>query len=164
MDLVRIMAKKIALAFSLVIDKTKPLVLDENDKIEELCDWEAFDIHNKPRPTIVPDHNVTVNNKINEVKVIKSNDDVIQKKKKDQSVSEAFDPDEIIDLRTYTFEDYDNDSLGGSDSESVCSIQPYSLSDDESDLQREKLPVQLTDCCANLRKGDQPDLVSSFDV
>ena len=96
------------------------------------------------------------------MKVIKTNDDVIQKKKKDQSVSEAFDPDEIIDLRTYTFEDYDDDSLGGSDSESVCSIQPYSLSDDESDLQREKLPMQLTDCCANLRKGDQPDLVSSF--
>jgi telomere length regulation protein len=160
------MAKKIALAFSLVIDQKNPLLLDETDKIEDLCDWETCDMRMKAG-SIEGQHleqDATLNNKISETKVKKATDNAMKKKKKYEPVSEAFDPDEVIDLRTYTshIDDNDDDSFGGSDSESVCSIQPYSLSDDESDLQREKFPMQLNDCCVNLRKGDQPELVGSF--
>ena len=39
------MAKKVALAFSLVVDPANPLLLDEGDTVENLCRWEELEPH-----------------------------------------------------------------------------------------------------------------------
>lgn len=162
LHLVRLMAKKVALEFSLVIDQANPLLLDEDDKVEDLCDWKVFDSHG-PSPIItniseVTEKNDELDKNKDKEKDTKCVEDEKKKVKKAKRVLEPYDPDEVIDLRTYRVSD-DDESLS-SDSKSECSLEPYDLSDDESDLHRDKLPMQLRDCAANLRKGDDPDLVS----
>ncbi|KAI5083844.1 hypothetical protein GOP47_0000013 [Adiantum capillus-veneris] len=151
-QLVRLMAKKVALAFSLVVDPANPLLLDEDDKVEDLADWEVLDTYGS---STVTEDNFDVRNEGKS----KSADTVngTKKVKKDKGVSEAYDPDEVVDLRAYRFSD--DDGSDESDSESECSLKPYDLSDDESDLYKGKYPAQLRDCSADLRKGDQPDVV-----
>lgn len=169
LHLVRMMAKRIALEFSLVVDQTNPLLLDEDDRVEDLCDWGVLDSH---RSRLVITEQSDLNTK---KESMGENTDSIKKKsgddngtrkqprmkgKKDLPASEGYDPDEVIDLRTYSLDDFSDDhNIDSSDLESECSLQPYDLSDDESDLHRDNFPMQLSDCAANLRKGDEPDLV-----
>ncbi|MCO5612769.1 hypothetical protein L7F22_067039 [Adiantum nelumboides] len=149
---VRLMAKKVALALSLVIDPTNPLLLDEDDKAEDLVDWEALNTH-EPSLNTEDKLEVRTSKESNFTDALNEG----KKVKKAKDVSQAYDPDEVIDLRTYRFSD--DDGSNKSDSESACSLEPYDLSDNELDLHKDKYPAQLRDCAANLRKGDQPDVV-----
>ena len=55
----------------------------------------------------------------------------------------------------------DSSSDIGSDTEG--SLQPYDMSDDESELERRKLPSQLRECAANLQKSDDPEAVGALE-
>eukprot|EP00249_Psilotum_nudum_P015616 c25430_g1_i1 orf=372-3560(-) len=171
LPLVRQMAKRVAFALSVVINPSNPLFLDENDQMEDLCDWEELGLDKMSRtkkeanlsPGLghkeMPDKTKADDQSLNDQKLF---DDVTRKKeekaRKKRLAMEAYDPDEVIDLETYITERH-LDEETGTDSESETSLQPYDLSDDESDLERGKIPVQLSDCAANLRKRDEPDKV-----
>ncbi|KAH7441907.1 hypothetical protein KP509_03G061400 [Ceratopteris richardii] len=160
---VRKIAKKVALAFSLLVDETNPLLLDEVDNVEDLCDWEVPDTEGE---NIIARDNSAVEQQKDYSHESKSAVDPVEpakeerKMKKVKHLSEPYDPDEVIDLRTFrSFEDDEADSSENKDSESECSLEPYDLSDDESDIHKNKFPMQLRDCAANLRKGDEPEVV-----
>lgn len=163
LHLVRLMAKKVALEFSLLIDQLNPLLLDEDDSVEDLSDWKVFGscepssiITNSPAVNEDKDDLVKNKEKEKDTKFVEDE----KKVKKAKRVLEPYDPDEVIDLQTYKASD-DDDEWTSNDSESECSLEPYDLSDDESDLRQEKFPMQLRDCITNLRKGDDPDLVEN---
>lgn len=174
LPLVRAMAKRVALAFSLVIDQANPLLIDEDDKVEDLSDWDQLA---SDRPGVGKkqvEHRLPKLESLPKNEVLENDMDVIPKDKNqvpDQEISskhgkvkkvksdlQAYDPDEVIDLGTYVSDGF-SDEDAGSESGSDTSLQPYDLSDDESDLERDKLPMKLSDCAVNLRKGDQPELV-----
>lgn len=73
------------------------------------------------------------------------------------------DPDEIVDPAALCnehcyAEDSDDTESSNSEASSESALQPYDMSDDNTDLKR-KFP-QLTDIVAALRKSDDPDGVS----
>lgn len=51
--------------------------------------------------------------------------------------------------------DIDNDSEG--------SLQPYNMSNNESKLERCKLPSQLKECATNLQKSNDPDALRALE-
>ena len=55
------------------------------------------------------------------------------------------------------------DSSSDIDSDTEGSLQPYDMSDDDSELEKRKLPSQLRQCAANLRKPDDPDAVRALE-
>ena len=87
----------------------------------------------------------------------------LKSKNKKVSEYEFVDPDEIIDPATLNYEsvsdkdDNDNDSEN-SDISSNSSLQPYDLSDDDTDLKRKI--SQLVDVVGALRKPDDAEGVS----
>ncbi|KAI4343658.1 hypothetical protein L6164_010980 [Bauhinia variegata] len=91
----------------------------------------------------------------------KGTDVSVKGKKKKLLEFNVPDPDEIIDpasLNLESFSDDDDDDDSGSensDASSDSSLQPYDLSDDDSDLKRKF--SQLTDVVAALRKSDDAD-------
>ena len=83
---------------------------------------------------------------------------------------EEDDPDEVVNLREESsswLADEEEEGSAAADSDtddddSEGSLQPYDMSDDESELEQRKLPSQLRECAANLRKSDDPDAVSAL--
>ncbi|KAG0595135.1 hypothetical protein M758_UG142600 [Ceratodon purpureus] len=51
------------------------------------------------------------------------------------------------------------DSSSDIDSDTEGSLQPYDMPDDESELEKRKIPSQLRKCAASLPKPDDPDAV-----
>lgn len=81
---------------------------------------------------------------------------------------EEDDPDAVVNLGqddATWLEDAEGsaaDSSSDIDSDNEGSLQPYDMSDDESELERRKLPSQLRECAANLRKTDDFDAVRAL--
>lgn len=164
------MASNVALAFSKVIDPKNPLYLDESC-IGETIDWE-FGL-NKPEKGTLSTHDCTEKD-INETKTltisepekdlnytrIDGKDKNMRGENKKLSQFKVLDPDEIIDPATLNCEsasdkDEDDDASENSDSSSDSSLQPYDLTDDDTDLKR-KLS-QLVDVVGALRKSDDAE-------
>ncbi|GLT29900.1 hypothetical protein SLA2020_047330 [Shorea laevis] len=169
--LVRKMASSIALAFSKVIDPKNPLFLDEASCNEEYIDWEfgltapkkgTLSISNRMEKhtdeiktsitsELAKNSKYETNNRVND------NEKCISKK---LSVYELVDPDEIIDPAMLTCESVsdgngEDNASENSDSSSDSSLQPYDLTDDDTDLRRNL--SQLVDVIGALRKSDDAD-------
>ncbi|KAK9673020.1 hypothetical protein RND81_12G140500 [Saponaria officinalis] len=164
-DLVRKMACSIALVFSKVIDPNNPLYLDDSFK-EENVDWEFG----------LAIANITNRNSENKEIAAPSSDTVqklevdhegesiqgrkVNAAKKRSSKCKLVDsldviaPSTLNDELLFSEEEDGNlseDSEGSSDS----SLQPYDLTDDDTDLK--KKISQLVDIVGALRKTDDPD-------
>lgn len=169
--LVRKMAGSVALAFSKVIDPKNPLYLDDSCS-GDIIDWEfglatadkgnldtsdctEKDVLKSKASISAPerDLNHTANRGI-------SNN--VKSKTKKLSEFKFVDPDEIIDPVTLNNElgsdiddDDDDNASENSESSSDSSLQPYDLSDDDTDLKRKF--SQLVDVVGALRKSDDVD-------
>jgi telomere length regulation protein len=163
-DLVRKMASAVALTFSKVVDPKNPLYLD--DDCCENVDWEfgvlspkeikaplhVVESKNKPRSC---DNNSNAGEK--KAKAVKQ--DVPDIKPKIVEIN-SIDHDQISDTVTNgQFEEEECDEKSMSiDACSDSSLEPYDLSDDDTDLQKKF--SHLSDIAAALRKPDDPDGVS----
>ncbi|XP_061954022.1 uncharacterized protein LOC133676367 [Populus nigra] len=168
--LIRKMASNIALVFSQVIDPKNPLYLDDNC-FGETIDWEFG--FTKPEKDTPSNHNHTekhtdetkrLSTSQTEKDLNYSTNQGRGKSEKSESKKlsqfKLLDPDEIIDLATLNYgsasdEDEDEAASENSDSSSDSSLQPYDLTDDDTDLKR-KL-TQLVDVVGALRKSDDAD-------
>ena len=170
--LVRKMASSVALVFSRVIDPKNPLYLDDSCTGEAI-DWEFGLITSKEETLGTTDCTgkgidvITSATRMLEKDLNHTADDgtgsKLKSKNKKVSEYESIDPDKIIDPATLNYEsvsdkdDNDNDSEN-SDISSNSSLQPYDLSDDDSDLKRKI--SQLVDVVGALRKPDDAEGVS----
>ncbi|XP_027352820.1 telomere length regulation protein TEL2 homolog isoform X2 [Abrus precatorius] len=168
--LVRKMASCVALALSKIIDPKNPLYLDDSCSGETI-DWEfEFTVSNKG--TLVASNctdKSVEGTKISPVSGPMRDSDSPSNKERSISVKgkekfldfHVLDPDEILDPAALNLEsDIDNEDDDDSASEnsyssSDSSLQPYDLSDDDSDLKRKF--SQLADVVAALRKSDDAD-------
>lgn len=163
--LVRKMGSTIALAFSRVVDPAKPLYLE--DICCEKIDWEFGLISLTKKPYA---HGISIKNaelKISNRDTDHANFDKKQKNVKDKGRQNKIKilevrknvPDESIDLALLNSGHVDNevsdDESKNSEASSDSSLQPYDLSDDDTDLQNRF--SQLVDVSAALRKPDNPD-------
>lgn len=160
-SLVRRMASSIALVFSKVIDPSNPLYLDDTCK-EETINWEFTSANTDKAGEPISDGKETDINQDKGYKDAKDNN-------KDKKLIELtlLDPDEVIDPATLNNEvtsDVDNvdDDDDDDETSSESSLQPYNLSDDDSDLKKNF--SQLVDVVGALRKSDDADGVSCFHI
>ncbi|XP_065873767.1 uncharacterized protein [Euphorbia lathyris] len=164
--LVRKMASTVALVFSKVIDPKNPLYLDDSCR-EETIDWE-FGLtkpENSTLSTSIGNEKTEVLTTLEPAKDFNSSiHDKRGKKMKGESNNlsqfKLIDPDEIIDPATLNYgsassEDEEDNASESSDASSDSSLQPYDLTDDDTDLQK-KL-TQLVDVVGALRKSDDAD-------
>ncbi|THG22716.1 hypothetical protein TEA_018484 [Camellia sinensis var. sinensis] len=172
--LVRRMASRIALVFSKIIDPKNPLYLDDSCS-GEIIDWE-FGLATPAKGMLTTSQ--CIDKDINKVKPCSAllskkefnntaNSRVRNNDKAGKSKLSEFklvDPDEIIDPATLNKElvsgeeeeeEDDDDASENSDTSSDSSLQPYDLSDDDTDLKR-KLS-HLVDVVGALRKSDDAD-------
>ncbi|XP_062029874.1 uncharacterized protein LOC133745771 [Rosa rugosa] len=161
--LVRKMASSVALVFSKVIDPKNPLYLDDS-LTGETIDWE-FGLSTPKKGTLGTSS--CLEEGINKSKISKTSvleDGLNHKasgKSKSRKLSETklVDPDEIIDPVTLNYDSVsdedDNNDSEDSDVSSDSSLQPYDLSDDDTDLKRKF--SQLVDVVGALRKSDDAD-------
>ncbi|KAK7302203.1 hypothetical protein RJT34_13085 [Clitoria ternatea] len=169
--LVRKMASCVALTLSKIIDPKNPLYLDDSCSGETI-DWEF--VFADPKNGTLAASNCSEKgvegSQISAVSdpVMDSDSPVTREKnislkgKKKLLDIAVLDPDEIIDLASLNLEsdviddDEDDDSASeNSYSSSDSSLQPYDLSDDDSDLKRKF--SQLADVAAALRKSEDAD-------
>ncbi|KAK2390956.1 hypothetical protein P8452_28149 [Trifolium repens] len=169
--LVRKMASNIALALSKIIDPKNPLYLEDSCN-EETIDWEfGFADPKKRTLSASNSRNIGVEEtQISTVSGSESDSGSLPNKEKGISVKgkkklldfNVLDPDEIVDPGSLNLEsdtnsevDDDDSASENSYSSSDSSLQPYDLSDDDSDLKRKI--SQLSDVVAALRKSDDAD-------
>lgn len=166
------MASNVALVFSRVIDPHNPLYLDDSC-IGETIDWELGLINSKEGTLGTTDSSEKAIDVKTSATIMLEKDlnytaddgTGTKFKSKTKKVSEYkfVDPDEIIDPVTLNYEsisdkdDNDNDSEN-SDTSSDSSLQPYDLSDDDTDLKRNF--SHLVDVVGALRKPDDAEGVS----
>ncbi|GJX70702.1 telomere length regulation protein TEL2 homolog isoform X1 [Tanacetum coccineum] len=135
--LVRKMASSVALVFSKVIDPNNPLYLDDTCT-DETIDWEFTSTNTDREGKEIDtnqekDHATTV--------LEKANEDTKNKNKHRGLIELTLvDPDEVIDPATLNNDD-DSDGENDDDSEisetsSESSLQPYDLTDDDTDLKK----------------------------
>lgn len=164
-DIVRKMGSSVALAFSKVIDPKNPLYLDDSFKGETI-DWEfGFATSNSKDKTINAMNTASIMPaKISSEGTSSRTDRKVKHTRKSLPEPKMVDPDEIIDPATLGYEtgsDYNDDDDYASESSgasSDSSLQPYDLSDDDSDL-KTKLS-HLVDVVGALRKTDDVNGVS----
>ncbi|CAI9113008.1 OLC1v1013528C1 [Oldenlandia corymbosa var. corymbosa] len=167
--LIRKMASSIALVFSKVIDPQNPLYLDDSCHDEDI-DWGFGLVKPDKRLEGRPDYQEKGENQINSsavvpAKVPKGKEDFgaghnVESTKKKTSEYKLVDPDEVIDpagLNGEMTSDAEQDDLASEDSDtsSDSSLQPYDLTDDNTDLKRRF--SQLADVVGALRKSDDID-------
>ncbi|XP_023732720.1 uncharacterized protein LOC111880521 [Lactuca sativa] len=152
---VRKMASSVALVFSKVIDPSNPLYLDDTCK-EETIDWE-FTSTNADVATSNDKETDKDQDKVHGC--ITSVSEKTYKDTKNNKLMglELIDPDEVIDPATLNNEDASDDDNDSeiSETSSESSLQPYDLSDDDSDLKKNF--SQLIDVVGALRKSDDAD-------
>ncbi|KAK7282002.1 hypothetical protein RIF29_10458 [Crotalaria pallida] len=161
--LVRKMASSVALVLSKIIDPKNPLYLDDSC-CGETIDWD-FGLAVPKKGSLEKGVEET---KISLLTGPEKDSDSPSNKEKSISVKgkkklldfNVLDPDEIVDLASLNLEpdvsDEDDDSASeNSYSSSDSSLQPYDLSDDDSDL-KTKIS-QLADVVAALRKSNDAD-------
>ncbi|KAM7475710.1 hypothetical protein LguiB_022953 [Lonicera macranthoides] len=163
--LIRKMASAVALAFSKVIDPKNPLYLDD-DCSEENIDWE-FGLATSERGATGKDisevRECTTSVPIEELKCIADSEmrSNVKGQKKKVSEFKLIDPDEVIDIVTLNIgsvsdeDDDDDDCSENSETSSESSLQPYDLTDDDTDLKRKF--SHLVDVIGALRKSDDVD-------
>ncbi|XP_077253052.1 embryo defective 2423 isoform X2 [Tasmannia lanceolata] len=161
--LVRKMASCVALAFSKVIDPKNPLYLDDSCN-EETIDWE-FGLTTLRKRIAAPSNGtetakdeVQISSSIlqNGVNGVLSGKGKTSKVDKELREFRLVDPNEIIDPATLNNDNFsDGDESQNSETLSDSSLQPYDLSDDDTDLKRNF--SQLGDIISALRKSDDPD-------
>ncbi|KAK9673044.1 hypothetical protein RND81_12G142400 [Saponaria officinalis] len=164
-DLVRKMACSIALVFSKVIDPNNPLYLDNSFK-EENVDWE-FGLATA-NPTNRNSENKEIaapsSNSVQKLEVDHEGESIRGRKvnaaKKRSSKCKLVDSLDVIAPSTLNDEllfsdEEDGNSSEDSEGSSDSSLQPYDLTDDDSDLK--KKISQLVDIVGALRKTDDPD-------
>jgi telomere length regulation protein len=170
------MANNIALALSKILDPKNPLYLEESCNGETI-DWEfGFTDPKKRTPSASNSRNIGVEEtQISTVSGSERDSGSLPNKEKGISVKgkkklldfNVLDPDEIVDPGSLNLEsdtnsevDDDDSASENSYSSSDSSLQPYDLSDDDSDLKRKI--SQLSDVVAALRKSDDADGVCLF--
>ncbi|XP_022923797.1 telomere length regulation protein TEL2 homolog [Cucurbita moschata] len=156
---IRKMASNVALVFSKVIDPKNPLYLDDSC-VGDIIDWEFRSTTRKKEnidcmigaqtTSLVQKKEATDAAKVGTGQNIRS-------KNKNIWEFKLADPDEIVDpasLNCGSISEDDNDDNESdiSDSSSDSSLQPYDLSDDDTDLKK-KLS-HLVDVVGSLRKSD----------
>lgn len=168
------MASSIALVFSKVVDPENPLYLDDNCR-EENIDWE-FGLASS-NDVLAPVNGISKNlentAKLNSIEHTQelSHVDIRETGIKPNSRNKnpfgfkLVDPDEIVDPASLnddlvSDEELDDNMSEDSDTSSDSSLQPYDLTDDDTDLKRRI--SQLVDVVGALRKTDDPDGVSVF--
>ncbi|XP_010663036.1 uncharacterized protein LOC100256409 isoform X2 [Vitis vinifera] len=168
--LVRRMASSVALVFSKVVDPKNPLHLDDSCSGETI-DWE-FGL-------VTPDKGIQVASSSTEkgIKEIENSTASVAGKELDSAVDggagnnlkdrdkklskfRLVDPDEIIDPAMLNDESTsggsdDDNASDNSESSNDSSLQPYDLSDDDTDLK--KKITQVVDVVGALRKSDDAD-------
>lgn len=169
------MTSNIALALSKIIDPKNPLYLDDSCN-EETIDWE-FEFTGTKKGTPIASNSRKKGVEETQMPTVsgsEGNSDSLTNKEKGVSVTgkkkllgfNVLDPDEIVDPASLNLEsdidDEDNDDSASENSysSSDSSLQPYDLSDDDSDLKRKI--SQLSDVAAALRKTDDADGVCLF--
>lgn len=170
-DLVRKMASTIALVFSKVIDPKNPLYLDDSCNGESI-DWEFGLTTTEKGPLSISNAEKQIDETGTSTTPMLTKDFThtadglkgsnVKSKSKKSSEFSLVDPDEIIDPATLNYksvsdENDDEDASENSDS-SDSSLQPYDLTDDDTDLKRKM--SQLVDVVGALRKSDDADGVS----
>ncbi|KAK3040594.1 hypothetical protein RJ639_026915, partial [Escallonia herrerae] len=162
---VRKMASSIAFVFSKIIDPNNPLRLDDNCT-EDNIDWE-FGLATPKKGidcTKVDNYEaegctgLEPEKEFNNTAESEMGSNVKGRKKK-VSEFKLIDPDEVIDPVTLNDESVsvygDDDASESSETTSDSSLQPYDLSDDDTDL-RKKFS-HLVDVVGALRKSDDAD-------
>ncbi|KAK6275985.1 hypothetical protein POUND7_005694 [Theobroma cacao] len=167
-DLVRKMASTIALVFSKVIDPKNPLYLDDSCNGESI-DWEFGLTTTEKGPLSISNAEKQIDETGTSTTPMLTKDFThtadglkgsnVKSKSKKSSEFSLVDPDEIIDPATLNYksvsdENDDEDASENSDS-SDSSLQPYDLTDDDTDLKRKM--SQLVDVVGALRKSDDAD-------
>ncbi|KAH1131352.1 hypothetical protein J1N35_002730 [Gossypium stocksii] len=167
-DLVRKMASTIALVFSKVVDPKNPLYLDDSCNGETI-DWEfglttfekgSLSVSNAEKQI---DETGTSTCATLSKDLARGADGAkgsgLKSKSKKSSEFSLVDPDEIIDPATLNYESVsdENDDDDASENSDSCdsSLQPYDLTDDDTDLKRKI--SQLVDVVGALRKTDDAD-------
>lgn len=163
------MASSVALVFSKVIDPKNPLYLDDSCTGDTI-DWE-FGLSTPEKVTSGTsnciqqgiDNPEASTTSVLEKDLTCSASDNGKSKNRKSYEPKLVDPDEIIDPVTLNYEsgsdDNENDDASeSSDVSSESSLQPYDLSDDDTDLKRKF--SQLVDVVAALQKSDDADGVS----
>ncbi|URE26919.1 Telomere length regulation protein [Musa troglodytarum] len=169
-DLVRKMASSVALVFSKVVDPKNPLYLD--DDCSEIIDWEfGF----KRKDVVTTDEtrkdklNATLSKDMDKDKLdatlSKITESASHAKRLKDTKHHPVDGGKLISEcrvnhcagmpnNEHASAEEDNDEGKNSDASSSDSLEPYDLSDDDTDM---KLFSQLGDIAAALRKPDDPD-------
>ncbi|XP_048137523.1 telomere length regulation protein TEL2 homolog isoform X2 [Rhodamnia argentea] len=165
--LIRKMASSIALAFSKVIDPKNPLYLDDSFSGESI-DWE-FGLGTSKYSALPTSNSQTkgiheTKTSVGTVDMTEFNDIAtdgqegdLKNERKKLSEYKMIDPDEIIDPASLELErgsDFENMSES-SDASNDTSLEPYDLTDDQTDLKRRF--SQLVDVVTALRKTDDVD-------
>ncbi|XWS51359.1 hypothetical protein CRYUN_Cryun12cG0170100 [Craigia yunnanensis] len=167
-DLVRKMASTIALVFSKVVDPKNPLYLDDSCNGDSI-DWE-FGLTTAEKGTLsISNAEKHIDETGTSTTLTLTKDFThpadggkgsnVKSKSKKSSEFSLVDPDEIVDPATLNYESAsdgndDKDASENSDS-SDDSLQPYDLTDDDTDLKRKI--SQLVDVVGALRKSDDAD-------
>jgi telomere length regulation protein len=163
-DLVRKMASAVALTFSKIVDPKNPLYLD--DDCSENVDWEFGVL--SPKRIKAPSHDVELGSKSKPCSRDENRRNASEKKAKairhdisDNRVKiveiKSLDSDEMSGAAT-NFEEHCDEESMDIDASSDSSLEPYDLSDDDTDLQKNF--THLSDLAAALRKPDDLDGVS----
>lgn len=165
-DLIRKMASAIALTFSKVVDPKNPLYLD--DDCCENVDWEFVVL--SPKEIKAPSHDVELSKPKPSFRENKRHTGEKKAKaiKHDISDNRA----KIIEIKSLDSDEISGPAMNGHFEEEVCdeesmnidassdsSLEPYDLSDDDTDLQKKF--TQLGDLATALRKPDDLDGVEN---
>lgn len=93
-----------------------------------------------------------------------------RREQREKMALEEDDPDAVVNLGQDDDAAWLGEAEGSADdlscdmdSDTEGSLQPYDMSDDESELEKRKLPSQLRECAANLRKSDDPEVVRALE-
>ncbi|KAL9225128.1 hypothetical protein vseg_001086 [Gypsophila vaccaria] len=164
-DLIRKMACSIALVFSKVIDANNPLYLDDSFR-EENVDWEfglatanITNQNSENKEIAAPPSNSLQNLEVDHGGK-NSRGRKVNATKQRSAKCVLVDPDDVIapaklnDELLFS-EEEDGNSSEDSEGSSDSSLQPYDLTDDDTDLK--KKISQLVDIVGALRKTDDPD-------
>ncbi|XP_040376672.1 telomere length regulation protein TEL2 homolog isoform X2 [Oryza brachyantha] len=165
-DLIRKMASAIALTFSKIVDPNNPLYLDEN--CLENVEWDFGVL--SPKEITAP-KDVEHRSKL-KASLPENKKHVAEKKAKAIKHGISDNRAKIVEIKSLDSCETSGHAMNGDFEEEECdeermnidassesSLEPYDLSDDDTDLQKKF--TQLTDLAAALRKPDDPDGVEN---
>uniref|UniRef100_A0A0E0CMW7 protein-serine/threonine phosphatase n=1 Tax=Oryza meridionalis TaxID=40149 RepID=A0A0E0CMW7_9ORYZ len=166
-DLIRKMASAIALTFSKVVDPNNPLYLDDN--CCENVEWDFGVL--SPKEITAPSKDVELISKL-KPSLPENKKHAGERRAKAIKHDTSDNRAKIIEIKSLDscetsgpavnghFEEEECDEeIMNTDASSDSSLEPYDLSDDDTDLQKKF--TQLTDLAAALRKPDDPDGVEN---